>query len=114
MATTFKPVYAAHAALTWTSLASLTNGSYGSCTVVDNTSNLYEDALVMGRIVTGSSGTTATGTCTIYAYAETDGTHYTDSVAGADATVTPTAPPNLIPIGIVNCVANSTTYDWGP
>lgn len=46
MASTLKPVYAASSALTWTSAATLANGSASGCAAVDNTVNLYDDALV--------------------------------------------------------------------
>ena len=114
MGTTFKPIYASDVALTMTSLASLTNNSYASCAVVDNTTNLYEDALVSVVIATGASGVTSTGNLLVYAYGTTNGSNYTDGVAGTDATVTPTSPTNLRLIGIVSAVATSTTYRSGP
>lgn len=115
MATTFKPLYGSHTALTITSLNSLTNGSYAGSAVVDNSSALLDDALVSVTINSPTSSTSTTGSVTIYAYADTDSTpHYTDGVSGADATQTPTNPTNLRPIGVGNVVSNNTTYRLGP
>jgi hypothetical protein len=97
---------------TITSLAN--NGQRGS-TVVDNSSNLFTDALVTVRVKTNSSGTSATGTVNVYAYATSDGgSNYTDGVSGSDGASTLTAPPNARLIGVINCVANSATYVGGP
>lgn len=115
MATTLKPLYGSHTALTITSLNSLANGAYAGCAAVDNTSALLDDALVSVTIASGASGVASTGTITVYAYGPTDSTpHYSDGVTGTDATQTPTSPPNLRPIGMGNVVAASTTYRLGP
>ena len=96
-------------------VASLTNGSARESTAVDNSSNLYQDALVFVKLKSGASSTSATGYCAVYAYATADGgTTYPDNVTGSDAAVTLVAPPNLKPIGVINMVANSTTYKAGP
>jgi len=97
---------------TITSLAN--NGQRGSA-YVDNSSNLYLDALVMVKAKTASSSTSSTGTINVYAYGSVDGaTTFSDGVGGTDAGVTLTAPPNTFLIGVINCVANSTTYYGGP
>jgi len=97
---------------TITSLAN--NGQRGSL-AVDNTSNTFLDALVFIKIKTNASGTSATGYVNVYAYGTADGgTTYSDGVTGSDAGQTLTSPPNLRLIGIVNCVANATTYNGGP
>lgn len=96
-------------------LASLANNSARESTVIDNTSNLFMDAGVMVKIKTGGSSTTSIGYANIYAYGTSDGgTTYSDTCTGSDAAVTLTAPPNLKQIGIINLVANSTTYKAGP
>lgn len=95
--------------------ASVTNGSSRQSTVIDNSSNLYGDALVFLKIKTGASGTASTGFVSVYAYGTVDGgTTYTDGASGTDGAMTPTAPTNLRSIGIINCVANATTYYGGP
>lgn len=95
-------------------LTSLANAAQRQSTVIDNTSNLYEDAFVMVIAKTGSSSTTSTGRLYVYAYGTSDGTHYTDGASGTDGSITLTSPPNMPLIGVLNAVANSTTYNGGP
>jgi hypothetical protein len=96
-------------------LTSLTNGSYQQSAAIDNTSNLYLDAAVFVKIKTASSSTSSTGTVNVYAYGSADGgTTYTDGASGSNASMTPTSPTNLKLIGVINAVANSTTYYGGP
>lgn len=95
-------------------LASLANNGARQSDVVDNTSNLFLDALVFLVIKSGASGTAATGYVNLYAYGSVDnGTNYSDGASGSDAAITPTSPPNLRLIGVVNVVANATTYRAG-
>lgn len=95
-------------------IASLTNNSVRSAAAIDNTSNLFLDALVQVQIKTGASGTTSTGYVNIYAYGTADGgTTYAEG-AGTDASITLTSPPNVRLIGSLNCVANATTYKSEP
>lgn len=90
------------------------NGQRGS-TAVDNTSNLFLDALVFVLTKSASASTSATGTVNVYAYGTADGgSHYSDGVSGTDGAATLTSPPNVRLIGVINVVANSTTYDGGP
>jgi hypothetical protein len=97
---------------TFTSLANA--GQRGSL-AIDNTSNLFPDALVFVKVKSASSSTSAGGYINVYAYGSADGgTTYSDGVGGTDAGVTLTAPPNLRLIGTINVVANSTTYEGGP
>jgi hypothetical protein len=97
---------------TITSLAN--NGQRGS-TAIDNTSNLYLDALVFVKTKTSSSAINATGQVNVYAYGTADGgTTYSDGVSGTDGSSTLTAPPNVKLIGVINAVASSTTYSGGP
>jgi len=93
-------------------IASLANAAARESTVVDNTSNKFEDALVGIKIKSGGSGTASTGQVYVYAYgtADTGTPTYMDNVTGSDAAITLTVPPNLRLIGILNVVANSTTY----
>ena len=96
-------------------ITSLTNTSSRQSTAVDNTSNLFFDALVSVKVKTNASGTSAGGFVLVYAYATVDGgTTYTDGATGSDGSFTPTSPTNLKLIGSINCVANSATYIGGP
>ena len=96
-------------------LASSTTGVGRASTAVDNTTNTFVDALVSVKLKTGSSGTSTTGYATVYAYGTTDGgTTYTEGATGTDAGITLTQPTNAKPIGVLNLVANATTYAAGP
>lgn len=96
-------------------IASLGNGSARESTVIDNTSTKHLDALVQLKIKTNAAGTSATGYVVVYAYGTADGgTNYGDGATGTDAAITLTSPPNVQVIGIINCVANATTYKSNP
>lgn len=112
MATVTKPSYGTSNQSVTITLASLANGSARQSTVLDNTSNLYLDALVTVKIKTGASGNTAAGTVEVYAIATTDGgTTYTDGGGATDAAITPNAAAFL---GSFPATANATTYIGGP
>lgn len=112
---TIKALYGtSNQALTWT-LTSLSNAAAQQSTVVDNTSNLFLDALVFVKLKTGASGVSANGYVDIYAYGTADGgTTYSDGATGSNGSISPTSPPNLMYLGRINCVADSTTYEGGP
>lgn len=96
-------------------MASLTNTSQRASTVVDNSSNDYQDALVMIGVKSASSSTSSSGVLNVYAYGTANGgTNYTEGATGSDAAITLTVPPNARLIGQINVVANSTTYYGGP
>jgi hypothetical protein len=96
-------------------ITSLTNGSAQQSTAVDNTSNKFLDVLVQLIIKSAGSSTSATGSVNVYAYGTADGgSHYSDSATGSNGSITLTAPPNMRLIGVINVVANSTTYVGGP
>lgn len=95
-------------------LASLVTTAARSCLAVDNTANLYLDALVQVQIKSGAAATSTTGYVNVYAYGTVDGgTTYAEG-AGTDAAITLTAPPNVKLVGRLNVVANATTYKGEP
>lgn len=107
---TVKPLYGTSNQGITITLASLTNTSSRSSAAIDNTTNLFLDALVQLKVKSGAAGTSATGVVNIYAYGTADGgTSYPEG-AGTDVGVTLTVPPNVRLIGAVNVVANATTY----
>lgn len=97
-------------------IASLTNNSARESTVIDNSTNVFLDALVMVKIKSAAASTSSTGYVNVYAYGTTDTStpSYSDTATGTDAAITLTAPPNVRLIGVVNVVANATTYKAGP
>jgi hypothetical protein len=102
---------------TITSLANATgsNGAGRASTAVDNTTNLFLDALVQVKVKTSASALANDKAIYVYAYGTADGgTDYTDGITGTDAAFTATNPPNVRLIGVINAVATSTTYVGGP
>jgi hypothetical protein len=97
-------------------LASLANNGARESTVIDNSTNVFLDALVMVKVKSNAAGTSATGYVNVYAYGTVDTTTptYSDTATGTDAAITLTAPPNVRLIGVINVVANATTYKSGP
>lgn len=107
---TFKAAYGTSNQTITITIASLGSGSSQSSAAVDNTSNLFLDALVQIKIKSAGSSTSSTGFVNVYAYGSSDGgTSYPEG-AGTNTSVTLTAPPNVRLIGFLNVVANSTTY----
>jgi hypothetical protein len=115
MSSTIKSAYGANNQTITCTITSLTNTSQRQSTAIDNTTNLFLDALVQVKIKTNASSTSATGFVVVYAYGTADGgSDYGDTVTGSDGSVTLTIPPNLRVVGIINAVANSTTYVLNP
>jgi hypothetical protein len=95
-------------------LTSLANNGARQSTAIDNTSNLYLDALVFLTIKSNSASVSSTGSVAVYAYGTVDGSSYSDGASGSDGSITLTVPPNMRLIGVINMVADSTTYYGGP
>lgn len=96
-------------------VASLANNGARESTVVDNTSNLFLDALLFLKIKSPAASTAATGYVNVYAYATADGgTNYTEGATGSDAGITLVSPTNLRLVGSMSIVADATTYRGGP
>jgi hypothetical protein len=114
MATTIKEQYGTSNQTITVTLASLTNNSARASDVVSNTANLFFDVLVGGKVKSGTSVSTS-GSVNVYAYGSADGgTTYSDGATGSDAGITLTSPPNVRLIGVINVVADATTYKFGP
>lgn len=111
----FKSKYGTSNQAITATITSLANNGQRQSTVVDNTTNLYLDALVHVKVKSAAASTSATGYVNVYAYGTVDGgTTYSDGATGTDGSITLTSPPNLRLIGVINVVANSTTYQGGP
>jgi hypothetical protein len=109
--TTVKPLYGTSNQAFTLTIASLANNGQRASTAIDNTTNLFIDALVQLVIKTNAAGTSATGYVNVYAYATADGgTTYSDGATGTDAGITLTSNPNMVLIDQIACVANATTY----
>jgi hypothetical protein len=115
MASTIKALYGSNNQSITCTLTSLANNGQRGSAAVDNTTNLYLDAMVQLKIKTGGSGIGNPSQINVYAYGTSDGgTDYTDAVTGTDASQTLTSPPNVKLIGVINVTAASTTYVGGP
>lgn len=97
------------------SLASSSTAGYQS-DVIDNTSNLDLDALVMVKAKTSSSALANDKAVYWWVAGSADGgTTFTDGVASTGhASFTRTDPPNLVLLGALNCPSSSTVYTGGP
>lgn len=110
--------YASSAALTIT-LASLASSSSAGreSTAIDNSSNLYIDAILGGKITVGTTPTNNTFV-EVWAYGSYDGTTYTASATGTDAALTPTQQAKtymrLIAILPVTATTSNVTHAFGP
>lgn len=112
---TVKEALAAAAAITCTLDALASSATVGrSSTAVDNTANLYLDALVGATIVLAAGTPANDQVVYLYAYGLTDGVHYTEGVTGTDASFTINSPTNLRLIGVVPTPTGGLTYYTGP
>ncbi len=95
-------------------LASLANAAQRQSAAVDNTSNLYTDALAAVQVKTGASGVSATGYVDVYAVATVDGgTTYSGGASGSDAAFSGSL-SSCFRLGRLPTIANATTYNGGP
>ena len=119
MATTLKPLYAGSTANIACSLAPGGVGLASSATVgrssaaIDNTTNLYDDALVTVQIKTGAGAPTSDKAVYVYVYGSEDGTNYeqeeSNSPAG-DASYTINSPTIFKLAATIPVVTAAKTY----
>lgn len=98
-------------------LASLASAAARESTVVDNSTDLFVDALVYvaARLAAGSP--TGQKALNVYVYATVDAASpkYPDVVTGADAAITLTSPTNLKLLGSIQAPASGgLTYKGSP
>lgn len=112
---TLKALYSAEIAIICGIDALATSATVArASTAIDNTANLYLDALVSIKLQSVNSSLGSNPTVFIYAYGWSvgQGTDYTDNVTGTDAAYTLPSPTNLKLIGSVPYTAaqNVTMY----
>jgi hypothetical protein len=112
--TTNKISYGTSTAITCTinSLASSATAGRGSV-AVDNTTNLYDDAMLTVTVVTTATALGNDFACYVYIYGSEDGTTYSASsgeAVGTDVAVTLANPTNMKGPYVLACPAISTTY----
>jgi len=114
--TDIKTAYGTSTALT-ISLASLASSldAGRESTAVDNTSNLFIDAMVQVKIALQAGTPAVDKAVYVYAYGSEDGTTYTDNATGTDANITLRNPPVAKLIGIIPCPdLGGLTYESNP
>lgn len=83
-------------------------------TVIDNTTDLFLDALVQIKVKTGAGAAANDQAVYVYCYGTVDGgTTYPDTITGADAAITFNNPTQLPLLGVIWTPAASTTYKSG-
>lgn len=96
-------------------LNSLADDAYRASTAVDNSSNLYLDALVQVKILVSSSAPTGESVVNVWAYGTADGgTTYSGGATGTDAAYGGVAGQNINNarlIGVIHCDAASETFE---
>jgi hypothetical protein len=94
--------------------SSTTTGAWQSASV-DNSANLYLDALVIVTLV-GPATVSADRAAYVYAYGSIDGgTTYPDAISGSEGALTFNSdPPNLRSIGSISMPVNSGTFKSEP
>lgn len=96
-------------------LASDTNLVAGrESTAIDNTSDLAIDAIVFGKVTTGTTPTNSRQ-IEVYLYGSVDGTNFSGGASGSDANLTPQTKDLLRLLQIIptNNTSNQA-YTWGP
>jgi hypothetical protein len=94
-------------------LTSLADGGLRQATAVDNETDLYIDALVGGKIKTGST-VGSNGYVAVYASGLVDNSPmYGGDASGTDSAYTGKA-ENLRFLGVIKANGNGTTYAFGP
>lgn len=109
-----KQIFGSSTSLTIT-LASLGATASRESTAVDNTTNLFLDALVYVKVKLATGTPSADKALYVYAYGSEDGTNYGDNATGTDAALTMRIPTNLRLIGVINTPdSGALTYKSQP
>ena len=109
------------ATITLASLATNSTFSVGrESTMIDNTTNLYDDVLVAGKITTGTT-TATSANILVYVYGVVDTTTYPTPFTGSDAGVTLTSvaqASSFLKLGSVltthTSAETSVAHEFGP
>lgn len=113
-----KTAYGASGQALTITLASLADSSTAGreSTSVSNTSNLFLDVLLQGKIKPQNSGSiSAPSAVFVYAYASSDGgSDWPDAVTGTDAAITLNNPTQLKLLGVIYVAAINVQYKGGP
>lgn len=115
MASTIEQLYGSSGQTITITLASLGSTSARESASIDNTTNLFLDALVMLKLKTGAGSIGTDPWAYIYVYGTVDGgTTWPDPATGTDAAITLGKNTRARLLGAVNLAATATTYKGGP
>lgn len=107
MSTVHKLTYSTTNTAITITLANLSSGAYRSSTYVDNSSNVYIDAMV--RVKVGIGTTTGSDQAVyVYGYGSEDATNFNGLTSGSDATIV-TSGTNFPMLGVISCKDNPFT-----
>lgn len=113
-----KTAYGTEAQAITCTLASLVHSTTAGreSTAIDNTSNLYLDALVQVKVVLQSGTPGSDKRVYVWAYGTVDAATpvYPDAVTGTDAGITINSPTNLRLLGIIEAPTSAGTFKGGP
>ncbi len=107
---TFKQALGAASQGITVTLAGLTQASARESTAIDNTTNLYLDAIVYLAVVVPAGTPAVQKSVNVWFYGSEDGTNYTTNATGSDAAVTMTTPTNLRGPFSIAVPAGGVTY----
>jgi hypothetical protein len=115
MSQIYKPLFASPAQIIIGCDALAASTTVGrSSDVQDNSTNLYQDALLGGVIKMANSTPGASKSVSIYAYSDVDSTpHYTESVTGSAASFTRADPTNLKLVAVVAVPTQNVNFYFG-
>jgi hypothetical protein len=99
------PKFGASTAITIT-LDALADAAARQSTAVDNTSTLFQDALLSLEIPVAAGSPADLEAIYVYAYGSQDGTNFGDNATGSDAALTMRVPTNLRCIGGIQVTAS--------
>ena len=116
MSTAIRPAYGQLETVTIT-LASLGNGSARESLTIDFTAltgGAFADLLVMAKVKTVGGTVGSDQAVYVYGYGDLGNAVYPDTVTGADAAITLTAPTQLGTIGRIHVPDDGISYIAGP
>lgn len=114
MPSNLKQAYGTQGQTITCTLASLATGSAREATAVDNTSNLFLDALVAVTVKLQAGTPGSDKAVYVYAAGTVDGSTWPDALTGSDAGVTLNSPTQLRLLGIIAAPTASATFKGGP
>lgn len=104
-----KASFAAVATVTSTALATLASAGAWMSAVIDNSANLYLDALVKIDLTQNTGAAASDKACYVYVYGVIASGEYPDAVTGSEGTFTINSPTQLKLIGVISMPTQSAT-----